>query len=69
MTVERQEKFECILIEYFDSRVKKRNCQKLSVGTEADRQNVVRHFQGARVNKRHSSPFLVREYGVQDETL
>lgn len=69
MTVERKEKFECILIKNFDSRVEKRNCQKLSVGTVTNRQDIVRHFQSAGVDQRHSFPFLRRVYSVQYEIL
>jgi hypothetical protein len=69
VTVERKEKFERVLIKNFDSRVEKRNCQKLSIGTETDRQDVVRHFQSARVDQRHSFPFLGQVYSDWDEIL
>jgi hypothetical protein len=56
--VEREEKFERVLIENFYSGVKKCDCEELSVGTVSNRQDVVRHFKGAGVDQGHSSPVL-----------
>jgi hypothetical protein len=48
--IEREEEFECILIEYFDSGVKKCNCEKFSVGAIANGQDVIAHFEGTDVD-------------------
>jgi hypothetical protein len=58
--IERKEKFERILIEYFDSGVKKCDCEKFSVGAVANRQDVIGHFEGADVDQRYNSPALMR---------
>ncbi len=60
MPVERKEKFECILIEYFNSGVKKCDCEKFSVGAVANGQDVIGHFEGADVGQRYNSPALMR---------
>jgi hypothetical protein len=58
--VERNEEFERILIEYFDSGIKKCYCEKFSVGTVANGQDVIGHFEGADVDQRYNSPALMR---------
>jgi hypothetical protein len=58
--VERKEEFERILIEYFDSGVKKCDCEKFSVGAVANGQDVIGHFEGADVDQRYNSPALMR---------
>jgi hypothetical protein len=60
VSVERKEEFERILIEYFDSGVKKCDCEKLSVGAVANRQDVIGHFEGADVDQRYNSSALIR---------
>ena len=50
MPVERDKKFERVLIEHFDSRVKKCDCKNFSVGAVTNGQDVVRHFEGAGVD-------------------
>jgi hypothetical protein len=50
MPVERKKKFERVLIEHFDGRVKKCDCKKFSVGAVTNGQDVVRHFEGAGVD-------------------
>ena len=60
MPVERKEEFERILIEYFDSGIKKCDCEKFSVGAVSNRQDVIGHFEGADVDQRYNSPALMR---------
>ena len=58
--VERNKKFERVLIKHFDGGVKKRNCEKFSVGAVANGQDVVAHFEGAGVDQGYSSPALIQ---------
>jgi hypothetical protein len=58
--VERKEKLECVLIEYFDSGVKKCDRKKFSVGAVANGQDIVGHFEGADVDQRYNSPALMK---------
>jgi hypothetical protein len=58
--VEGNKEFERILIEYFDSGVKKCDCEKFSIGAIANRQDVIGHFEGADVDQRYNSPALIR---------
>jgi ribosomal protein L27 len=60
MSIKREEEFECVLIKHLYSGVKKCDCEKLSVGTIADRQHVVRHLKGASVDQGHDLPVLIR---------
>ena len=61
VSIERKKKFERVLIEYFDSGVKKCDCEKLPVGAIANGQDVISHFEGASVNKRYEFPALARK--------
>jgi hypothetical protein len=60
VSVERKKEFERILIEYFDSGVKKCDCKKFSVGAITNGQDVIRHFEGADVDQRYNFPALMR---------
>ena len=60
MSIERKKKFERVLIEYFDSGIKKCDCEKLPVGTIANGQDVIGHFEGTSVDKRYKFPSLTR---------
>ena len=60
VAVERNEEFERILIEYFDSGVKKCDGEKFSVGTVANGQDVIGHFEGTDVDQRYNSSALMR---------
>jgi hypothetical protein len=58
--VERKKEFERVLIKHFYSGVKKCDCKKFFVGTVANRQDVVCHFEGAGVDQRYNPPALVQ---------
>jgi hypothetical protein len=58
--VERNKKFERVLIEYFDSGVEKCDCEKFPVGAVANGQDVVGHFEGAGVDQGYDSPALIQ---------
>ena len=61
VSIERKEESERILIKYFDSRVKKCDCEKFSVGAIANGQNVIGHFEGADVDQRYNFPALMKK--------
>lgn len=64
VSVERNEKLERVLIEHLDSGVKKCDREKLPVGAEANGQDIVGHFEGARVDERYDFPVLARRSRV-----
>jgi hypothetical protein len=69
VSIERKKEFECVLIEYFDSGVKKCDCEKLPVGAVANGQDVVGHFEGASVDKRYTFPTLARRLRIIDRKI
>jgi hypothetical protein len=60
VSIERKKKFERVLIEHFDSGIKECNREKLPVGTIANGQDVIGHFEGTSVGKRYNFPALTR---------
>jgi hypothetical protein len=58
--VEGDKKFQRVLIEHFDSGVKKCDCEKFSVGAVANGQDVVGHFKSAGVDQGYGSPALMQ---------
>jgi hypothetical protein len=69
VSVERKEKIECVLIEYLDSRIEKCDGEKLPIGAIANGQDVIGHFEGARVDKRYDFPALGRRSCVKRKLL
>lgn len=69
VSVERKEKFERVLIEHLDGGIKKCDREKLPVGAVANGQDVVSHFEGARVDERYDFPALTRRSCVVKRKL
>jgi hypothetical protein len=61
VSIEGQEKFERVLVEYLDRRVQEGHSQELSVRTVSDGQDILCHFERARMNERQMFPGLCQD--------